>query len=156
MHHIYCISVHLSWNFSSNVLENFQWVVSKPYIWICFPRRFVEGRGEGAGFGDFTYQHQHIDLLQVNHYKLFKFAVFEVSVSPSVTKALGLIPHNYLESVINIFNKKTCSSPRCPLRSHSLVRIKNHLFIVVLEPILNKKLGFIFRSDCSDCTCVYS
>ena len=50
----------------------------------------------------------------------------------------------------------TCSSPRYPLRSHSLVCIENHLFIVGIGPILNKELGFIFRSDRSDRTCVYS
>ena len=33
---------------------------------------------------------------------------------------------------------KTWSSPRRPLRSHSMVCIKNHLFIVVIGPILNK------------------
>ena len=51
---------------------------------------------------------------------------------------------------------KTCSSRRCPLRSHSLVCIGNHLFIVGIVPILNKELEFIFRSDRSDRTCVYS
>ena len=44
----------------------------------------------------------------------------------------------------------TCSSPRCPLRSHSLVCIENHLFIVGIGPILNKELELIFRSDRSD------
>ena len=43
----------------------------------------------------------------------------------------------------------------CPLRSHSLVCIKNQLFIVGIGPILNKELEFIFRSDRSDCTLVY-
>ena len=51
---------------------------------------------------------------------------------------------------------KTCSSPRCPLRSHSLVCIEKHLFIVGIRPILNKELKLIFRSDCSDRTYVYS
>ena len=32
--------------------------------------------------------------------------------------------------IIYIIDKKTWSSPRFPLRSHSLVCIKNHLFIV--------------------------
>ena len=50
----------------------------------------------------------------------------------------------------------TCSSQRCPLRSHSLVCIENHLFILGIGPILNKELEFIFRSDRSDRTCVYS
>ena len=34
----------------------------------------------------------------------------------------------------------TCSIPRCPLRSHSLVCIENHLFIVGIGPILDKEL----------------
>ena len=51
---------------------------------------------------------------------------------------------------------KTCSSPRCPLHSHSLVCIENRLFIVGIGPILNKELEFIFQSDQSDRMCVYS
>ena len=64
VYHIYCISVHLSWNFSSGVLENCKWDVSKPDTQILFPRSFTEGRGEGAGFCDFTCCHQCIDWLQ--------------------------------------------------------------------------------------------
>ena len=30
--------------------SNRQWGVFKPVMKICFPRMFVEGRGEGAGF----------------------------------------------------------------------------------------------------------
>ena len=52
--------------------------------------------------------------------------------------------------------QRTCSSPRFPLRSHYMVCIKNHLFIVGIGPILNTELKFIFRSDRSDSTCVYS
>ena len=48
-----------------------------------------------------------------------------------------------------------CSVPIFPLRSHSLVCIENHLFIVRIGPTLNKEQGFIFRSDNSDCKCVY-
>ena len=48
----------------------------------------------------------------------------------------------------------TGSSPRCPLRSHSLVCIENHLFIVGIGPILNKELEFIYQSDRSDRTYV--
>ena len=51
-----------------------------------------------------------------------------------------------------VLSQKTGSSPRCPLRSHSLVCIENHLFIIGIGPILNKELEFIYRSDCSDCT----
>ena len=36
----------------------------------------------------------------------------------------------------------TWSSPRCPLRSHSMVCIKKHLFIVGIGPILNKELKY--------------
>ena len=32
------------------MLENYLWGVSKPDIQIFFPNRFVEGRGEGAGW----------------------------------------------------------------------------------------------------------
>ena len=41
----------------------------------------------------------------------------------------------------------TCSSPRCPLLSHSLVCSKNHLFIVGIGPICDKEISFIFRSN---------
>ena len=54
----------------------------------------------------------------------------------------------------NIINL-TRSSPRCHLRSYSLICIKNHLFIVGIVPILNKELEFIYQYDCSDRTCVY-
>ena len=50
----------------------------------------------------------------------------------------------------------TCSFPKCPLRSHSLVCIKNNLFIVGIWPILNKELIFIYQSNRSDCTYCYS
>ena len=33
---------------------------------------------------------------------------------------------------------------------------QNHLFIVGIEPILNKELEFVFLSDRSDHTCVYN
>ena len=48
------------------------------------------------------------------------------------------------------------SIPRCHLKSNSLVCIENHLFIVGIGPILNKGLGFIYQSDCSYRTCIYS
>ena len=51
---------------------------------------------------------------------------------------------------------RNCSSPRCALCSNSLVCIENHLFIVGIVPIINKELEFIFRSDCSDRTYIYS
>ena len=50
----------------------------------------------------------------------------------------------------------TGSSPRCPLQSHSLVCIENHKFIVGIGQILNKKLEYIYRSNGSDCTHIYS
>ena len=42
--------------------------------------------------------------------------------------------------------QETCSSPICPLRSHFLVCIKNHLYIVGIGPIFNRELKSIFRS----------
>ena len=50
---------------------------------------------------------------------------------------------------------KTWYIPGCPLRSHYQVCIKNHLFIVVIGPITNKELEFIFWYDCSNRTWVY-
>ena len=50
----------------------------------------------------------------------------------------------------------TGSSPRCPLRSHSLVCIENQLFIVGIGPIINKELEFTYLSDRSDRKYVYS
>ena len=38
----------------------------------------------------------------------------------------------------------TCSSPRCPIRSHSLVFSENSLLIVRIGPILNKELKLFF------------
>ena len=64
VYHIYCIRIHWSWNLSLGVLENFQWAVSKLYIWIFYPHRFLEGCGEGASFCDFTCSHQNIDWFQ--------------------------------------------------------------------------------------------
>ena len=51
---------------------------------------------------------------------------------------------------------QTCSNPRRAICSHSLVCSKNSLLILGIGPILNKELELIFRSDRSDCTCVYS
>ena len=50
----------------------------------------------------------------------------------------------------------TCSGPIFPLNSHYLVYINNHLFTVVIGPILNKNIKIVFRSDRSDFTCVYT
>ena len=50
----------------------------------------------------------------------------------------------------------TGSIPRYPLRSHTLLCIENYLFIIVIWPILNEDLEFIYQSDCSDRKYVYS
>ena len=50
----------------------------------------------------------------------------------------------------------TCSSPRYPVRYHSLVCSDNSFKIVWIRPICDKELYFIFRSDQSDGMCVYS
>ena len=41
----------------------------------------------------------------------------------------------------------TGSRLRCTIRYHSLVCIKNHLFIVGIGPNLNEELEFIYQSD---------
>ena len=64
MYHIYWIVVHWSWNLSSGMIKTFQWAVSKPDIWICFPCRFLEGCGEGDGFLNFKCFHKYIDWIQ--------------------------------------------------------------------------------------------
>ena len=42
------------------MLENFPCAVSNTGIWICFPHRFVEGRGNGAGW-DFVLAMSMVD-----------------------------------------------------------------------------------------------
>ena len=44
------------------------------------------------------------------------------------------------------------SSPRCPIRSHYLVCIENHLFIVGIGPIFDVYLTYIFRPVFYLCT----
>ena len=51
---------------------------------------------------------------------------------------------------------KLGSSQIFTLRSHSMVCIENHIFIVGIGTILNKELKFIYQYDCSDRTYVYS
>ena len=41
-------------------------------------------------------------------------------------------------------------------KGHVTLLEVNHPFIVGMVPILDKELEFIYRSDCSDRTCVYS
>ena len=45
-------------------LQNFQWDIYKPDIWIFFPHRFVECCCEGFGFCDLTCCNQCIDCIQ--------------------------------------------------------------------------------------------
>ena len=59
----------------------------------------------------------------------------------------------YLSAILDFI---TGSSPRCLLRSHSLVCIEYHLFIVGIGLILNKELGFIYQSDRFDRMYIYS
>ena len=49
-----------------------------------------------------------------------------------------------VESRDNCNGPLTWSIPRHPLRSHSMVCSKNHLFIVGIGPICDKELEFIF------------
>ena len=59
-------------------------------------------------------------------------------------------------TILTRLEEQTCYSPRSPLCSDSLVCIENHLFIVGIGPIIKKELEFIFLSDFSNHTCVYS
>ena len=70
VYRIYRINIHWSWNVSLGVIENCQWAISKPYIRIFFPCRFVEGCGKGARFSSFTCGHQYIDWLQCSYSSL--------------------------------------------------------------------------------------
>ena len=54
--------------------------------------------------------------------------------------------------ILSLLN--TCSSPRRPLRSHSLICSEKYLFIAGIERIRDKEIEFIFRSHRSDCTCI--
>ena len=90
------------------------------------------------------------------------------SLITSVTRTVGIFPGRFLirrfyYTFVNRFcnfhtlkHIKTGSRPRCPLRSHSLVRIKNHLFIIGLWLILNKELEFIYLFEHSDSTYIYT
>ena len=80
-----------------------------------------------------------------------KMATF-LPLCASIVRLENYIVGDYASSL----GMYTVYSPRFPLQSHSLVCIKNNLFIVGIGPILSKKLGFIYRSDCSDRTFVYS
>ena len=77
-------------------------------------------------------------ILGINVSNFFRFLVGYPLFSPSVVSFLDR------------------ASPRFPLRSHSLVCIENHLFIVGIGPILNEEIKFIYWSDRSDRTCIYS
>ena len=61
---IYWISVHWSWKFFLCLLEHYLWGISEQYIRICFPCRFLEGCGKGAGFV--------ISLVVINILTVFK------------------------------------------------------------------------------------
>ena len=47
---IYQVSIRWYWNLFQGAILNCMWVVTKPYIRICFPCRFVEGYGKGSGW----------------------------------------------------------------------------------------------------------
>ena len=53
-----------------------------------------------------------------------------------------------------MYNPMTGNTPRCPLRCHSLVCIKNYLSIVVIGPIQDIELIYIF-SICFFCLCFW-
>ena len=74
----------------------------------------------------------------------------------SYSSSCGIYSDSVCANGVSPISLSTGSRPRCPLRYHSLVCIKNHLFIVGIEPNFNKDLEFIYQSDRSDRTCVYS
>ena len=79
------------------------------------------------------------------------------NVSRAPDSATGILVAIFFLCVnMRVMMMLTSSIPICHLRSHSLVCIKNRLFIVGIGPIPNKELGFIYRSDRSDITFVYS
>ena len=93
---IYYISVHWSWNLSLGTLENFQWAVYKPGIQICFPHRFVEGRGKGTDFCYFNFPHQYIDWHQVKHPRFFRLIGVCISFSSWRISTWSTIQNIYL------------------------------------------------------------
>ena len=71
--------------------------------------------------------------LEINRFWTLPFGEFVWHLSTQVNNKF---PADYI---------KTWSSPRFHLLSHSLVCIKNHLFIVVIGRIINKELEFIYQ-----------
>ena len=64
VYHIYWISVNWSWKLSLGFIENGQWAIYKLDMWICSPRRFVEGCGSGDGFCDCACCNWYINWIQ--------------------------------------------------------------------------------------------
>ena len=60
------------------------------------------------------------------------------NIRPSVVEII------FHDKAVNWKDDKTCSSPRCPVHSHSLVCRVNSLLIVGIGKILNKELELIF------------
>ena len=88
---------------------------------------------------------------------IFIFPCNTYSSGPHIISDLFISSEFMSQLVIILFTTMliyTWSRPRSPLRSHSLLCIENNLFIVGVGKIINKELASIFRSDCSDCTCV--
>ena len=101
-----------------------------------------------------------IDSYSVSSEYIFSFLGLP-RTSSSVHTWLLALPEGEVMTPINLLSQKnhilvTWYSPRCHLCSHSLVFIKNHVFIVLTGPIINKELEFIYLSDLSDCTCSLS
>ena len=71
-------------------------------------------------------------------FKVPSFTCYLINDTPAshspVAHYLTLLPP------LHIIFHKTCSSPRRPVRSHSMVCIKNSLFIVGIGPIRDKEL----------------
>ena len=97
-----------------------------------------------------------ISLSDIWVLRVFLFQTYRKMPLVLCLKGHQWFPLPYVPLYPQMIQTVTCSRPRCHLNSHYLICIKNRLFFVGIVLILNKKLEFIFRSDCSERTCVYS
>ena len=102
VYHIYWINIHWYWNLSAGVIANCKWAVSKPYIRIYFPSRFLEGRGRGAGFFDFTSLYQYIYWLQGSYSSSTSLELCRQVLSQGAQSNIGLIDCNFFVLYIKI------------------------------------------------------
>ena len=80
MRHIYLIGFHWSWNFSSDVISNCLWAVSKPYIHI-FSLQSCVRLWQGFWFSSYTCYHQFFEWLKGNSLKVLLLSPFKRYIS---------------------------------------------------------------------------